>query len=96
MKFSYKKVAAAVVIFTLILSSLLIIIAHRSNNTAVSSYILRNDNGTVALYKDGEIITVYDGIAVDSLPAEDRARLSEGITIDSIDDAQSIIEDYDG
>ena len=94
--FSYKKTAAAVIIITLLLSSLLMIIAYRSDNNAVSSYILKNNNGTVALYNGENIIAVYDGIVVDSLPAADRVRLNDGIKVDSPDDAESIIEDYDG
>ena len=96
MEYSYKKTAAAVIIITLLLSSLLIIISYRSSNKPVTSYVLKSDNGTVALYNGEKLVEVYDGIVVDSLPYEDRIRLDKGITVDGIEDAQSIIEDYDG
>ncbi|MBO4732864.1 MAG: hypothetical protein J5662_00140 [Clostridia bacterium] len=96
MTFSYKKTAAAIVIFTVILTALLILVAVRSDKPSVSTYILKGYNGTVALYKNEEIITVYDGIVLSTLPYADRQRFYEGITVSGPDDAQIIIEDYDG
>ena len=96
MEFSYKKTAAAVIVVTLLLTSLLLVIAYRSENTTVSSYILKDYNGTVALYKGQDLLTVYDGVVLSSLPLEDRVRFGEGIAVDSPEDADSIIEDYDG
>lgn len=96
MNFSYKKTAAAVVVFTLLLSSLLIIIAYRSGDREVSDYILKDYNGAVALYNNEKIVTVYDGIVLSALPYADRARFTEGVRVESIEEADSIIEDYDG
>lgn len=96
MKFSYKKTAAAVILFTLVLTVILILIAHRNEKTVDSHYTLKSYNGTVALYCDNEIVTVYDGIVLSTLPYEDRARFSEGITVQNPTDAQIIVEDYDG
>lgn len=95
MKFSYKKAAATVIIFTMILTSILILVAYR-NDAGNNSYILKEYNDTVALYKNKKIVAVYDGVVVSALPYSDRLRLSEGITVESPDAAQSIMEDYDG
>ena len=96
MEFSYKKTAAAVVIVTLLLSCLLITIAYRSDNSAAESYVLKDYNGTVALYKNEEIMTVYDGVVLSALPYGDRSRFIDGIFVESPEEAESIIEDFDG
>ena len=96
MQYSYKKTAAAVITVTLLLTSLLLVIAYRSENATVSSYTLKERNGTVALYKGENLLTVYDGVVLSSLPIEDRVRFSEGISVENPEEADSIIEDYDG
>lgn len=96
MKYSYKKTAAAVIIATLILSVILILVAYRSKNTVVADYMLKSYDGTVALYRGDDVVTVYDGIVLSTLPYADRARFIDGITVNSPEDAQIIIEDYDG
>lgn len=96
MTFSYKKTAATVIAFTLVLTVILISIAYRSEKAADSHYILKSHNETVALYRGDEVVTVYDGIVLSTLPYADRARFNEGIAVQNPDDAQIIIEDYDG
>lgn len=96
MQFSYKKTAALVVFLTIILAMLLIMIAYRNKTPDVTTYTLKNYNGTVVLYKNEEIIDEYEGIVVSNLPYADRRRLERGITVQSPDEVQSIIEDYDG
>lgn len=88
--------AATVVIFTLILVTILLLIAYRTDADKNAPYSLKNYNGTVALFKGEEIITVYDGIILSTLPYADRQKFSSGIMLESPDDVQSIIEDYDG
>lgn len=96
MKYSYKKTAAAVMVFTLILSALLIIIAYRGKNNAAASYTLKGYNGAVALYENEEVITVYEGVVLSGLPYSDRLKLDEGIKVKSPEEADSLIEDFDG
>ncbi|MBE6732794.1 MAG: hypothetical protein E7561_02210 [Ruminococcaceae bacterium] len=59
-------------------------------------YYMKSLNNTVALYKDEDIIKIYDGIVVDTLPITDRQLLERGIHYKSIADADSAAEDYDG
>ena len=96
MRFSYKNAAAAVIIFTLTLTTILVLIAYRSNGGEKTSYTLKEYNGTVALFKGDRIITVYDGVVLSTLPYTDRQMFSSGITIENPDEAQGIIENYDG
>lgn len=83
-------------LFTLLLSIILILIAYRSEKPLNNEYVLKSHKGTVALYRGEEIITVYDGIVISTLPFADRLRFSEGITVSGPEDAEIIIEDYDG
>lgn len=96
MEFSYKKTAAAVIVFTLLLTTLLIIIGYRSAPAKKENYMLKNFEGTAALFRGDEVITVYDGVVISALPLSDRQRFFEGIPVLTPEDAQTIIEDYDG
>lgn len=97
MRFSYKNAAIAVIIFTLTLTTILILIAYRNESeNNISSYTLKEYNGAVALFKGDEVINVYDGVILSTLPRSDRQMFTNGITIKSPDEAQNIIEDYDG
>lgn len=94
--YSYKKTALTVIIFTLILSVILILIYYRSNKAVKDKYILKEYNGTVALFENDDILSVYDEIVLSAFPSADRQRFSEGIQVNSPEDALKIIEDYDG
>ncbi len=96
MLFSYKKVAVSVIVFTLVLTSALLLIAYRKPNPTETRYMLKEYKGTVALYKNGEMQTVYDGIVLTSLPNSDRKRFADGIEVKNEEEARIIIEDYDG
>ena len=97
MRFSYKNTALSVIVFTLIITSMLLLIAYRTPETAADpSYVLKEYNGTVALYKDGKITTVFDEIVLTSLPHSDRKRFADGIKVKDEEEAIKVIEDYDG
>lgn len=96
MIFSYKKTAAVVIAFTLILTIILILIYYRNPREVENKYILKEYNGTVALFKNDEVISVYDEIVLSAFPSADRQRFAEGIAINSPEEAEYIIEDFDG
>ena len=96
MTYSYKKTAAAVLAFTLIFTTILIVISYRNKKSEYEQYTLREYKGTVALYKGEKIIDIYDGIVTANLPLADREELAKGIDVKNSDEAQIIIEDYDG
>ena len=96
MTFSYKKIAATVIAATLIIAIILILIAYRMPHSDKTVYTLKEYKGTVALYKNDDIITVYDGVVLSSLPRADRQRFYDGMTVKDPQEAEAIIEDYDG
>ena len=96
MRFSYKRCAVAVIVFTLIISTLLFLIADRSTPAKNERYVLKEHNNTAALFKGDELIATFEGVVVSSLPSGDRKRLRDGIPLENPEDAQAIIEDYDG
>lgn len=96
MYYSYKRTAITVIVFTLIIISLILLIAYRNNDTQNNSYFLREYNGIVALFKGEDVIEVYDGVVTDNLPFNDYKRFADGIEVSGIDEAQIIMEDYDG
>lgn len=55
-------------------------------------YELRADGGEVCVYQNGSLLR-RTGVAVSSLPKEDRALLEQGITVDSIQALTSLLED---
>jgi hypothetical protein len=58
--------------------------------------ILKERNGTIALYKGNKIVKIYDEIVISVLPKNDQEALYSGIIIKNEDHLNSIIEDYDG
>ena len=74
------------------------VIKETKQNVVVSSYLLRETEGTVALYykySDGKekLYKTYD-ISVKSLPQSDRELLKNGIEVEALSDALQLIEDY--
>lgn len=96
MYYSYRRTALIVIVFTLIITSLILLIAYRNNDTQNYSYYLREYNGTVALFKNEELVEVYGGVVTDNLPFNDYKRFADGIEVSGIDEAEIIMEDYDG
>ena len=61
-----------------------------------NNYTLISIDGRVSLYRDNELIQIYDNINPNSLPLQDRDNLKSGIKIKSIEEAAQLIEDFDG
>lgn len=55
-------------------------------------YELRATEGEVCVYQDGSLLQ-RTGVAVSSLPKEDRALLENGIAVDSMQALTSLLED---
>ena len=58
-------------------------------------FIIKYNDGTVYLFKNGITIKEYD-IDIRLLPGSDIKRLTEGIKADTESDADRLVEDYDG
>ncbi len=71
-------------------------ILNEENTANKHSYILKTVNGTVGLYDNNELIRIYENIVISNLPLMDIDNLNTGIKLDSIEDVNKIIEDFDG
>lgn len=93
-------------IFSLIVLIVLLILFYRIYSEKINerenqkiinnNYTLININGSVRLYRDDILIQIYDNINPNSLPLTDQDNLKSGIKLESISEAQQLIEDFDG
>lgn len=60
-----------------------------------NSYTLKAYRNTVALYNGDNVIEIYDGVVLNSLPAADIYNFSNGIEFESRDKAEKYLEDFD-
>ncbi len=58
-------------------------------------YKLAAYDNNIALYKNDDIITVYDEIVLNSLPPYDREAFKKGIIIEDISKLDQILQDYE-
>ena len=69
------------------------------NEDTATTYILREENGIIALYSKSrekeKLWQTYD-ISVKLLPQSDRNKLNEGIVLSEISEALQLVEDYSG
>lgn len=66
---------------------------HRETSNEI--YVVRLTDSGVALLKNEEIIKIYD-IQPSVLPGEDILLLYEGISVNSVSEADSLAENFDG
>ncbi len=95
-----KKIVAGVLIalVTLSVASVFVTLGFviKNKKEHPEAWVLHSYGNNVALYKDEEIIEVYGGIMLDTLPDEDKKLLDNGIVFSSREEAVNAIEDYDG
>ena len=70
------------------------VISNKKENPV--SWVLHSYGNNVALYRGEEIIEVYGSIMLDTLPADDKRQLDNGIVFSTRAEAVNAIEDYDG
>ena len=71
--------------------------AGETRENPAGGYVLRAYNNTVALYNgENEIVEVYDGIVLNTLPDADVRQLTNGIAFSTKAEALRTVEDYDG
>ena len=69
--------------------------AGENRETSNEIYVVRLTDSGVALLKNEEIIKIYD-IQPSVLPGEDILLLYEGISVNSVSEADSLAENFDG
>lgn len=65
-------------------------------NPITDNYTLISINNSVRLYRDDILIQIYDNINPNTLPLTDQDNLRSGIKLNSVKEAQELIEDFDG
>lgn len=68
-----------------------------SETQADAAYTLREYNGFLALFTDGNSLpdAVYS-VPIDSLPEADRKSLADGINVNNTQELQRLLEDFTG
>ncbi len=84
-------ISTVVAVFLLILTGLKF-----TNDTVESSYKLKAYKNTVALYKNNEMVEVYEDVVLSNLPEGDRISLGEGIEFKNMQQVRLALQDYDG
>lgn len=94
------KTALIIAIVTLTVALIVILTAIgfviKNQSKQPERWVLHSYGNNVALYNGDEIIEVYGSIVLDTLPAEDKRLLDNGIAFESKEEAVNAIEDYDG
>ncbi len=92
----YKQIIALLTAFILSLSFLLLFRHKEGDKKTKETYTLKSYRNCVALYKNEEIIEIYDDIVLNNLPPNDKAILKSGIEFNSISEVDTALQDYDG
>lgn len=98
-----KKISIFMLILSLIFSIFLVTVIKdntvktEKNNIKVSEnqYQIKLESGKIVLLENDKIIKEYN-INTSILPGEDLITLSQGITVNSIEAADKLAEDFDG
>lgn len=90
-----KRLLILAIALTITIASVIVSFIKVSANNS-PPLILKEKNGTVALYKGNKIIRIYDEIVISVLPKSDQEALYSGIIIKNEEQLNAIIEDYDG
>lgn len=96
-----KELRAILLIIIIAVTMLFVVLQFLPMNKAdydgtASVYRLVDEDGTVKLYNENKVISIYEGIISENLPTRDRIALKKGIEFDSLEKAERAIEDYDG
>ncbi len=84
-------------IITIIAIFLIVLNTKQSEKREASNnYILKSYKNCIALYKNGELLEVYNDIVLNTLPSKDIQSFNKGIRVNSKEEINKILEDYDG
>lgn len=75
--------------------SIFVINSNKNKTNLAPVYRLKAYENNVALYKDEEIITVYEEIVLNSLPKYDQETFKNGIIVSEIEKINELLEDYE-
>lgn len=96
MPFFIKKILFPILVLAVVFFITIHFINAHQSATASDNYILKTYKNTVALYKNDEIIKIYDNIVLNTLPEKDIQNFNAGIPVETQSHAEALLEDYDG
>lgn len=90
------KIIAGIIFATAVITALLITlgIVYSPVKDKREIWQLKAEDNNIALYKNEELIEIFDDIYVDVLPKADREELKNGISFETRSDAMKAAEDY--
>lgn len=97
-KAKFVKLSIITIALTLCIAAIIVtfgFVAKSSKNES-DLWVLHSYGNNVALYKNEQVVEVYSGILLDTLPEEDKRQLDNGLLFHSKEEALTAIEDYDG
>lgn len=86
----------SIIAIAVTVSAILFIVFLSASNQTKNEYYIKAYRNTVALYENGNIIKTYDDIVLNTLPYDDILMFENGITAKSKEDAENLLEDFDG
>lgn len=97
-KQTFRKFSIIIFSFTISLAILIITLSFvaKTKKDEPEEWVLHSYGNTVALYNGKQMVEVFSGIMLDTLPADDRRQLDNGLAFTTREEAVNAIEDYDG
>ncbi len=66
------------------------------NAADLQPLILREYQGSVAVYKGDRVLEIFRTVEFNALPEYDKNQLKNGIAFENMEEVYSVIEDFDG
>jgi len=90
-----KSISKLVLLFTAV-SLLLLLVFFYAMERKTGNFLLKTGENGLVLYQNDKIIMEYEGVTVNDLPLRDIKELQKGIRVESIEEAERTVENYDG
>ncbi len=91
-----KKILFPSILFCAVFLLVLNVIKDKEKAEIKEKFMLKSYKNTVALYKNDELIRVYNNIVLNTLPQKDIQSFNKGIPVSNEIQAELMLEDYDG
>lgn len=90
-----KKVLFPVLMFACFFVLVLQFIKGYKEKSTDSVYTLKSYRNTVALYRNENLIEIYDSVVLNTLPQKDVQNFNKGIIFDTEEQAETYLEDFE-
>ena len=82
-------------IFILFCMLIMLLYYNRQSKASKTVYMLKSYKNTIALYKDEEIIKLYNDIVLNTLSSNDIQNFTNGLSFSSPSQAENYLLDFD-